>query len=206
MRTLTLTLALALASAALLVGFDQAAAQDLQLRAGALTAASLAGRGDDTLATTSFEVTAVRSRLQAPDAPLPRLDGRPGDELAGVNYRLWMTRGRADVGFGLGSLGYLLPSADGPRSLVGAVPTLTLGMRVRVSDQHLLFADATGARGLGANPAATHVATKLGMEWKPARSTVGFDHGALGVQLDSGYRLSLKSRRGGPVLYLRNTF
>jgi hypothetical protein len=35
---------------------------------------------------------------------------------------------------------------------------------------------------------------------------LGFDHGAIGMQLDSGYRLSLKPRHGGLGLYLRGQF
>lgn len=35
---------------------------------------------------------------------------------------------------------------------------------------------------------------------------VAFEHGALGVQLESGFRLTLKPRRGGLALAMRNTF
>lgn len=88
----------------------------------------------------------------------------------------------------------------------GAAPTASIGMHYRISDRHVLFANAARAGGLGADPATGDISTKLGVEWKPARSTLGFEHGAIGVQLDSGFRLSLKSRRGGPMLYLRNSF
>ena len=47
---------------------------------------------------------------------------------------------------------------------------------------------------------------QLGLEWQPTRSTLGFEPGALGLQLNTGYRLSLKARHGAPVLYLRTTF
>lgn len=42
--------------------------------------------------------------------------------------------------------------------------------------------------------------------WKPARQALGFERGALGMQLDSGARLSIKSRRGGLALTLRQAF
>ena len=48
--------------------------------------------------------------------------------------------------------------------------------------------------------------TKLGVEWRPSKSTLGLEQGALGMQLESGYRLSLKVRRGSPSLYLRSQF
>lgn len=194
------TCSLGLALSTLLLGPAPAAAQDLQLRAGALAAASRA-TGSDVALSSSFELNAVNSRLQ----PAAAGDARAA-ELAGINARLWITQGRADVGVGLGSLGYVLPPRDGLRTVAGAVPTVSIGMRYRMSPQHLLYADASRVRGLGLDPTATVVSTKLGVEWKPARSTLGFEHGAIGMQLDSGFRLSLKSRRGGPALYLRNSF
>jgi len=50
--------------------------------------------------------------------------------------------------------------------------------------------------------------TPLAVDWRPARATVwlGLEHGALGMQLKPGYRLSLKLRGGGPSLYLRSQF
>ena len=128
-----------------------------------------------------------------------------GTELAGLNYRLWMSHGRTDVGVGFGPLAHVEPTMHGPTRLSGSVPSVTLGLRFRVSDEHLLFADASRAR-LGPDPDATYVTAKLGYEWKPAKSALGFEHGALGVQLDSGYRLSLKVRHGKPALYLRAQF
>ena len=178
-----------------------ATAQDMPLRAARLAAAS-SSAGSDVALSSSLEVQAVNSHVQVAASG----GRRTGPEMSGINYRLWITQGRADVGVGLGSLGYALPSGAGPRTVVGAVPTVSIGMRYRMSEQHLLFADASGARGLGVDPSATLVTTKVGLEWKPARSRLGLEHGALGMQLDSGMRLSLKSRRGGPALYLRNTF
>ncbi len=48
--------------------------------------------------------------------------------------------------------------------------------------------------------------TRVGLEWMPAKSNFGLAQGALGLQLESGYRLSLKLRRGGPTVYLRGQF
>jgi hypothetical protein len=185
--------------ALLLAALGEAAAQDLPLRAAAEaeTAAAL-GRADSALTAPSFELSAVRGRLPGPD-------GRSSTELAGLNYRLWMSHGRADVGVGFGPLAHVEPTMHGPTRLSGSVPSVTLGLRFRVSDEHLLFADASRAR-LGPDPDATYVTAKLGYEWKPAKSALGFEHGALGVQLDSGYRLSLKVRHGKPALYLRAKF
>lgn len=100
----------------------------------------------------------------------------------------------------------------------GAVPTMSLGVRYQLSERHVVFANASGVRGAmgmrdmhdlhdrGADPSAPDVTTKLGFEWKPAKATLGLERGAIGLQLDSGYRLSLRTRRGGAALYLRGKF
>ena len=50
-------------------------------------------------------------------------------------------------------------------------------------------------------------ATKLGVEWAGrSRSRLGFDKGAFGLLLDSGYRMSLRIRHGGLGLYVRGQF
>jgi len=162
---------------------------------------------DESGVRTSVEVESIRARMLAPAAPHAGLDGRTTDELAGLSYRYWMGRGRTELGIGIGSMGYLTPQRlDGPRSVIGSVPTLSVALRYRVSGEHLLFADASGARGLGVDPTAAYVTTRVGMEWAPAKSVLGFSQGALGLQLDSGYRLSLRMRHGSPVLYLRTQF
>jgi hypothetical protein len=195
---------------ALSVCWGTVGAQGLSMRTAEWTSAALNPRGDAAVAATTLEVGTARGRLSAPTTPPPGLDGRAGRDLAGVSYRVWMSRGRADIGIGLGSLGFVVApvagGVNGVTTLVGALPTMTVGVRYRLTDQHLLFADASRARGLGADPAGDVVSTQVGLEWRPARSTLGFEQGALGMQLDSGYHLSLKARRGGPALYLRGRF
>src|SRR5438105_10368726 len=98
----------------------------------------LANRSDESNPAMSSEVTAVRSRLAAPTLLPGTADGgRLSTELAGVTYRWWLTNGRTDLGVGVGTLGYLLTPPDGrldtPRTLTGAVPTVTLGLRYHVS-------------------------------------------------------------------------
>lgn len=203
---------------ALLVWLGQAVAQDDPVRAAprsidrdnAWLAATAAVAGDGAAVRPTFDLSTVRSRLPVPVATSASVDARMASDLVGVNYRLWMSRGRADIGVGVGTLGYLLPAVDGrddtARALVGAVPTLNLGLRWRMSNEHLVYADASGARGLGGDPALAYYTTKVGVEWKPAKSKFGLEHGALGLQFDSGFKLSVKAHRGGPSLYLRSQF
>jgi hypothetical protein len=91
-------------------------------------------------------------------------------------------------------------------TLTGATPTVSVGMRYRMSPESAFFADAFGARTLPPDTSGAYVSTKVGMEWKPAKSTFGFDQGALGIHFDSGYRLSLKARHDGLKVYLRGQF
>jgi hypothetical protein len=150
----------------------------------------------------------------ADPASLARFDGRAFGEPLGFGYRVWASSGRADVGIGIGTLPYLVPAGDGrtdgrterAQALVGAMPAITLGLRYRLSAEHALYADAARVRGLGARPAAIDYGAEVGVEWRPAKPTFGFEHGALGLQLASGSKLSLKLRRGGPSLYLRSQF
>lgn len=79
-------------------------------------------------------------------------------------------------------------------------------LSIRMSDEHLLFASASNVRGLGADPAATRLSTKIGVQWQPAVSRFGLEQGAIGMQWDSRYRLSLRARHGGPMLFLRGRF
>jgi hypothetical protein len=156
------------------------------------------------------ELSAVHTRL-APSAVAPTAaGGRPLSDLAGVDYRLWMSHGRAQWGVGVGTLGYVQPHAsgrvEGPMSLIDAAPTVSLGLRYRVTPESSVFANASGTRGLGSDTANAYVNAKVGMEWKPAKPRFGFDHGAIGMQFDSGYALSLKARQGGVGLYLRGKF
>jgi hypothetical protein len=143
-----------------------------------------------------------------------RYDGRAFGEPLGVGYRVRASSGRADVGIGIGTLAYLVPAGDGrtdgrparAQALVGAVPAITLGLRYRLSADHALFADAARVRGLGAHAAAIDYGVEVGVQWRPAKPTFGLEHGALGLQMASGSKLSLKLRRGDPSLHLRSQF
>jgi hypothetical protein len=189
---------------------EVAAAEDTLPPAAYQDTAVLATRVDDGNPATSTEISAVRSRFASP-APAPNSrDARLSTELAGVNYRWWLSNGRTDLGVGVGTLGYLVTAPDGrfdgARTLTGSVPTVTLGVRYHVSPKSHVFADASGVRGLGSDPAIAQYNTKVGVEWKPAKSRLGLEQGAFGFHFDSGYKLSLKARHGGLGLYLRNTF
>ena len=131
-------------------------------------------------------------------------------ELVGVSYRWWVSHGRSDVGVGVGTLGYRVTPfgalADDPRISTGAAPMVSVAWRYRVSEQSVLHADASSARGLAANGGDGYF-TKIGVEWKAKpESRLGLDGSSLGLQLDSGLRMSMRLKKGGVGFYLRSKF
>lgn len=143
---------------------------------------------------------------------LARFDNRLPSEMADVSFRVWASSGRVDAS--RSALGFLVPlieaRADGrpaqPQALAAGATAVALGLRYRLSGEHALFADAARVRGLGAGLAGVDVGAKVGVEWQPAKSTFGLEHGALGMQMAAGYKISLKVRHGGPSVYLRSKF
>jgi hypothetical protein len=135
--------------------------------------------------------------------------GRPLADAAGFTYRWWLRRGRADVGVGLGALGRVVAPVEvhGGPTLAYAASTLTLGLRYHLTERSTLYADASGARSAQGEAGADLFAAKLGVEWAGhSRSRLGFDKGAFGLLLDSGYRMSLRVRHGGLGIYVRGQF
>jgi hypothetical protein len=152
--------------------------------------------------------------------------GRPYTEMGSVNYRWWLRRGRANVGVGVGTVGYLVAPIEGlassphsliyagphsqvsagPHTLAHTAPSVTVGWRYQLDERSTVFADALGARRTYADERGDFYSTKVGMEWKERKSRFGFEKGSLGVQLDSGYRMSLRVRKGGLGVYLRSQF
>lgn len=175
------------------------------------TDAALSDSHEDSMAVAStLEIAATESRLPAPTVAHLASDPGTARQFGGVDVRLWTRSGRASFGAGVGTLGYLVPldhgRAGGPMAVLGAVPIVSFGVRYRLSDQQLLFADAYRARSLGTHPATAFFTTHIGMAWTPSRSKFGFERGTFGLRLDSGFRLSFKVRHGKPVLYLRAQF
>lgn len=150
-------------------------------------------------------------RLDGPALPVesalaPGRDalGRPLNEIDGIALRWWLRRGRADVGLGIGTIGQRAGGGDGRADtpLLYGTSTLIVGWRWSMGERSLLYADASGMRRYGADL----VQAKVGVEWKPRTSALGFERGALGIRFDSGYRMSLRAKRGGVGVYLRRQF
>lgn len=151
-------------------------------------------------------VTTERSFVQPASAAPPDPSGQPSTDMSGVTVRWWSRHGRSNVGLGVGTVGFVAPSPDGAMPLRGALPTVTVGVRYAVSGETTVYADATRARDLLASAAPGLYNTKVGMEWQPAKSRFGFEGRSLGIQLQSGYRMSFRVKRGGLGIYFRGSF
>lgn len=141
-----------------------------------------------------------------------RLGGRA--ETASVGYRWWSAHGPLALGVGVSAVtqSVLAPAlGHEPERLVAQTggPALTVGWRVRLTEHSQLYADTSAVHGLaadGGTAPATTVTTFGGVEWQTSKSRLGFDRGSVAMKLDSGYRLSLRTRRGGVLLMLRGSF
>jgi hypothetical protein len=144
-----------------------------------------------------------------PDATAADHQGQAYSRLSGVTLQWWLGRGRSNIGFGAGAVGYMAAApADDAQPLAYVAPTLSVGWRYRVSEAATMYADASGARRFGDEFNADLYKTRVGLEFKATSSKrLGMlKQGVFSMQLDSGYRLALRPRRGGVALYLRGEF
>lgn len=149
------------------------------------------------------------------DTPIESQRAMPGYriETTEVGYRWWLSRGRADLGLGLGTLTQgarptgSLPglASDGSASMLAAATVMTVGMRYRSSDRSTLYADASGVRGHGFDGGEA-VVGKVGIEFKAAQSRFGIAYGGLGLKLDGDTRMTVRLKRGGLGVFMRSKF
>jgi len=146
-------------------------------------------------------VTALRPQV---------VQGGVATSLVETAPRLWLGWGRASVGFGFGNQALRLDRRGAQEEALAAPPvrtSMSLGVSYRVSDSSRLYAAASAARRpWGDDDALPLYRARAGIEWKSAKSRLGFDGARLALQLDSGYRMSIRTRSGGVQISLRRTF
>ena len=155
--------------------------------------------------------TAQFTRIDTPNLATRSLPGSRTD-LTEMTYQRWAARGRADVGFGIGSVmlvdrpNGMLPGRYADAGLATSSGTsLMLGLRYRTTDRSSIYADATHVTGLGLT-GDERVVSKVGIEFKAAKSDWQIAYGGLGFRLAGDTRMTLKPRRGGLGLYMRSSF
>lgn len=151
------------------------------------------------------DVAVALARPAIGSSATPYLTGAIEPSAPALQLRWWVRRGAADVGIGLGLGPSLDTSSPGLAGPMVARPGLSLGWR-GARGHTLLYADAGPlAAPLSGAPGA--IGARVGVEWAPAKALpMGLDKGLLGVRLDSGYRLSVRPRRGGLAFYVRGQF
>ena len=124
-------------------------------------------------------------------------------EIDSNSYRVSLSRGKLDLGVGFdapaGAGTRAVRSVDPAGPIVPALPSLSVGLRSVTAGSPLnsLIARASAD---GATPAATQ---RVGLEWKPAQSSV-FVRG--GLRLTGDERVTMKVRSGRVGLYMKRTF
>jgi hypothetical protein len=189
-------------------------------------AAAPAARADDDEVSGSARAAAVAPpgagsngapRLVRNDDPAEPGRSAPGyrGETTELGYRWWVSKGRADLGLGLGTLAYVArptgslpglgPGPDGGATVLASGSVLTLGMRYRTSPSSAVFADAASWRGAGLSGGDALVG-KVGLEFKTAKSRWNLAYGGLGLTLPGDARMTLRVRHGGLALYMHSSF
>ena len=124
-------------------------------------------------------------------------------EVDSGSYRASLSRGKLDMGVGfdapVGVATRTARSVDPASPIVATVPSLSIGLRddTAGAPPSSLLARATAE---GTAPAATR---RVGLEWKPAQSSV-FVRG--GLRLAGDERVTMRVKGGRVGVYMKSTF
>ena len=186
-----------------------------------LLLASAPARADESTAAAPSEATASERQPPADNAASARLAGtaarepdapsRPGKrwttgaEVDSSSYRMSLSRGKLDLGMGFdaqsGLAGTPARSADPVRPIVPTLPSLSIGLRSVVAGA---TPNSLAARaGIEDASPPSSSTQRLGLEWKPAQSSV-FVRG--GVRLTGDDRVTMKVRSGRVGLFMKSSF
>ncbi len=152
-------------------------------------------------------------RLELNATSLPRLDGQEAGQSQRLDLSVLPASG-SGMGVAVGMSSFAPASNVPPAGFAAtAKPALDLGLHYRYALPKSRQVDVTAYRRLSPEsvtafqpePAVYGARVELGLQ--PTRKA-GFatDRGFVGVQLQSGARISIKRRNGGPMVYYRNTF
>lgn len=158
-------------------------------------------------------------QLEVTATTLPRFDNIDGSSHSSRLDMTWLPPRRSALGLSLGMTSMtstdrigLAPAPFGPRS--APTQSVDLGLHYRYTLDSNYRVDVTAWRRLMPADALTMVQTReplygarVEMQLSGrGKSGLVADHRFLGLQLESGARLSLKRRNGGPMIYYRQKF
>jgi len=189
----------------------------IALLAGACLAAPAVCAEDATETADASQGAEAPLRLEVKAATLPRFDSVDSASSASRLDLTLLRPNRSAVGLALGMSNL---SSQNPQ--VGAAlgnanrPNLDVGVHVRHTLDNNHQIDVTAWRRMTQEPDAYTLIqqqqprylarVEMNLSNSRKKSPLAADKGFLGVQLDSGARLSLRRKNGGPMLYYRNTF
>lgn len=149
-------------------------------------------------------------RVQVQTSALPRLESQDsGFQAPRVDLSLFPAKARG-LGAVVGFSGFGPQQAGGLGLAAPVRPSFDLG--VRWSHKQI---DVTAWRRMNtADDAYSQIqmqqpvyGARVEMNVKPAKfGMLGFDRGFLGLQLESGARITIRRKNGGPMVYYRQTF
>ena len=156
---------------------------------------------------------AVRFEVNA--SALPRLDSQDtGFQAPRVDLTV-VSANRTGLGLAFGMSGF---ANRNPAAVPGAPtlrPVVDLGLTFRHALQNNGRIDITAWRRMNGDDDAYRMivqqqpvyGARVEMQLTPANKTsLKIDRGFLGLQMESGARISIKRRNGGPMVYYRNSF
>ncbi len=120
----------------------------------------------------------------------------------GVGAGAYHVRPGADP---LGPAGSAAYAAEGRRDII--VPTLSVGVRRSLSEQHRIDLYASGSASVASPAVGEFYTAKVKVEWLPTKdSGLGFEQSAVNMRFGPNSNLALRVRARGPVLYYRAKF
>lgn len=158
---------------------------------------------------------AQRPRLEVSASTLPRFDSTDGANRSSRIDMTWLPPRRSALGLSLG-----MTSVNGPRAFqavgghVGAPNSVDLGLHWRYTLDGNYRIDVTAWRRLVPPDALTLIqmhqpsyGARVEMQIRPVPKS-GFvaDRGFIGLQLESGARVTLRRSGGKPMIYYRTKF
>lgn len=146
-------------------------------------------------------------------------DTTSGVAVDSVAYRVAYGTATSAVSVGVGASGYrvqpggtALTGGVGANAAAGAstgatLPSLSVGYRHNFTDKYSLNMEATRASGINSQLRDSLTATRVNVEYKPARnSAIGLEQGSVSLKMSSSGNFAMKIKRGGPMFYMRSKF
>ena len=173
-----------------------------------------AGRPAETIVAQAGPEQQPQVRVQVQASTLPRLDTQEASFLAPrVDMTLYPAHSHGlGAVVGMSSFAPRPEAGLQPYGLQPNRPGVDLGLRwsPRLQNQQI---DITAWRRMSIDDAYSLVqqqqpvyGARVEMNLASSKSSFGFVRGILGLQLESGARISVKRKYGGPMIYYRTTF